>query len=236
MTTASPIGTDAPLSDFVPPPSPAAQPIRSDILQPVSADRHAADLFDTQAGHDGLWTWLPYGPFQSRSEHHAWVAQAEASSDPVFLAILDPQTRQAAGHASFLRIDTANGVIEIGHIMLTPSLQRSRTASAALMAMISWAFEHGYRRVEWKCNALNGPSRRAALRLGFTYEGTFRNHMIVKGQNRDTAWFSIIDNDWRALAPAYAAWLDDANFDAGGRQRSSLSDLTCKALPGRGGG
>lgn len=233
MQTASPLGTKAPLSDFVPPPHPTAQPIRSDILQPLSADRHAADLFDAQAGHDGLWAWLPYGPFPSRSDHHAWIARAEGSTDPVFFAILDPQSGRAVGHASFLRIDTANGVIEIGHIMLTPLLQRGRTASAALMAMIAWTFNHGYRRVEWKCNALNGPSRRAALRLGFTYEGTFRNHMIVKGRNRDSAWFSITDDDWRALAPAYAAWLDDANFDADGRQRSSLSDLTAAALPGR---
>lgn len=226
-------GTRASLADFVPPPSPAAQPIRSDILQPLSADRHAADLFEAQMGHDALWTWMPYGPFLSRSEHRAWMARAEASTDPVFLAILDPRTGRAAGHASFLRIDTANGVIEIGHILLTPSLQRGRIASAALMAMIGWAMDHGYRRVEWKCNAQNAPSRRAALRLGFTYEGTFRNHMIVKGENRDSAWFSITDGDWLALAPAHAAWLDDANFDAEGRQRQSLSGLTDRALPGR---
>ena len=228
-------GRNASLSEFVPPPHPAAQPIRSAILQPLSADRHGADLFDAQAGQDGLWTYMPYGPFLSRSDHHAWMARAEASTDPVFLAILDPGTGRAGGHASFLRIDQANGVIEIGHILLTPFLQRGRTASAALMAMIAWAMGQGYRRVEWKCNALNIPSRRAALRLGFTYEGTFRNHMIVKGENRDTAWFSITDADWRALAPAHAAWLDDANFDADGRQRQSLSDLTGRALPGRDG-
>lgn len=220
------------VADFVPPPHPAAQPIRSDILQPLSADRHGADLFDAQAGHDALWTWMPYGPFLSRSGHQAWMAQAEASADPVFFAVLD-QGGRAAGHASFLRIDQAHGVVEIGHILLTPSLQRGRTASAALMAMIAWAFDHGYRRVEWKCNALNEPSRRAALRLGFTYEGTFRNHMIVKGRNRDSAWFSITDDDWLALAPAYDAWLDAANFDAAGQQRQSLSDLTDRALPGR---
>ncbi|WP_207101199.1 GNAT family N-acetyltransferase [Paracoccus shandongensis] len=228
------VGNHMPLADFVPPPHPAAQPLRSDILQPLSADRHAADLFDAQAGHDALWTYMPYGPFLSRNDHRAWMARAEASTDPFFLAILDPGTGRAAGHAAFLRIDTANGVIEIGHILLTLSLQRTRTASAALMAMIGWAFHNGYRRVEWKCNALNTPSRRAALRLGFTHEGTFRNHMIVKGENRDSAWFSITDADWRALAPAHAAWLDDANFDAAGGQRQSLSGLTAKALPGRG--
>ena len=221
------------LADFTPPPGPADRPIRSAILQPLSADLHAADLFRAQAGHDDLWTFMPYGPFADAAEYRSWAAQAEGSADPVFLAILDPGTGRAAGHASFLRIDRPNGVIEIGHILLTPALQRGRTASAALMAMIAWAFDHGYRRVEWKCNALNAPSRRAALRLGFSYEGTFRNHMIVKGRNRDSAWFSITDADWAVLAPAYAAWLEPANFDAEGRQRASLSDLTAKALPGR---
>ncbi|MFC3629938.1 GNAT family N-acetyltransferase [Paracoccus angustae] len=228
-------GEKASLADFVPPPHPAAQPICSDILRPLSADRHAADLFDAQAGHDALWTYMPYGPFPSRSDHQAWTARIEALADPFFLAILDPRTGRAAGQASFLRIEQAYGVIEIGHILLTPVLQRGRTASAALMAMIGWAMDHGYRRVEWKCNALNEPSRRAALRLGFTHEGTFRNHMIVKGENRDTAWFSITDGDWRVLAPAYAAWLDAENFDEDNRQRQSLSELTGRALPGRGG-
>lgn len=223
----------APLVDFAPPPHPAARPIRSAILEPLSADRHAADLFDAQAGHDGLWTWLPYGPFSDRTPHRDWVAGVAGRDDPFFFAVLDPATGRAAGHASFLRIDTGNGVIEIGHIMLTPAVQRGRIASAALMAMIGWAFDHGYRRVEWKCNALNGPSRRAALRLGFSHEGTFRNHMIVKGRNRDTAWFAITDADWQALAPVYAAWLDDGNFDAAGRQQCALSDLTRRTLPGR---
>lgn len=214
-------------------PAPVARLIGCDLLQPLSADRHADDLFDAQAGHDDLWTWLPYGPFRSRSDHRAWTARAEASTDPLFLAILDPVTGRAAGHAAFLRIDRSHGVIEIGHILLTPTLRRSRTATAALLAMIGWCFDNGYRRVEWKCNALNGPSRRAALRLGFTYEGTFRQHMIVKGRNRDSAWFSITDADWRALEPAHHAWRQDANFDAAGRQRSSLSALTQGALPGR---
>lgn len=223
----------ADLADLTPPPSPADRPIRSAILQPLSAALHAADLFRAQAEHEDLWTYMPYGPFADAEDHHAWAARAEQSRDPFFLAILDPATGQAAGHASFLRIDQPNGVIEIGHILLTPTLQRGRAASAALMAMIGWTMGHGYRRVEWKCNALNAPSRRAALRLGFSYEGTFRNHMIVKGRNRDSAWFSITDADWTALAPAYAAWLEPANFDAEGRQRASLSDLTAKTLPGR---
>lgn len=225
------------LADFTPPPSPADHPIRSAILHPLSADLHAADLFMAQAGHDDLWTFMPYGPFANARDHRSWVGRAEASGDPVFLAILepglDPGSGRAAGHASFLRIDRPNGVIEIGHILLTPALQRGRTASAALMAMIAWAFQNGYRRVEWKCNALNAPSRRAALRLGFSYEGTFRNHMIVKGKNRDSAWFAITDGDWAALRPAYDAWLDPGNFDDADQQRVSLSDLTARALPGR---
>lgn len=221
------------LADFTPPPGPADRPIRSALLQPLSAELHAEDLFRAQAGHDGLWTYMPYGPFADAQEYRAWTAQAETSADPLFLAILDPATGRAAGHAAFLRIDRPNGVIEIGHILLTPALQRGRAGSAALMAMIAWAFERGYRRVEWKCNALNAPSRRAALRLGFSYEGTFRNHMIVKGKNRDSAWFAITDDDWTALAPAYDAWLDPGNFDAGGRQHASLSALTAGVLPGR---
>lgn len=223
----------ADLADFTPPPGPGDRPIRSAILQPLSADRHAADLFRAQAGHDDLWTYMPYGPFADAADYHAWAARAERSADPAFLAVLDPGTGRAAGHASFLRIDRPNGVIEIGHILLTPALQRGRRASAALMAMIAWAFDNGYRRVEWKCDARNAPSRRAALRLGFSYEGTFRNHMIVKGRNRDSAWFAITDDDWTHLAPAHAAWLADANFDDKGRQRASLSDLTAQALPGR---
>ncbi|WP_374301639.1 GNAT family N-acetyltransferase [Paracoccus sp. (in: a-proteobacteria)] len=222
-----------PLAAFVAPPRPSAQPIGNPVLQPLSAARHASDLFRAQAGQGNLWTYMPYGPFADLGEYRTWVEGAEASRDPFYLAILDPETARALGHASFMRIDTANGVIEIGNILLTPALQRGRTASAALMAMIAWAFDHGYRRVEWKCNALNRPSRRAALRLGFTYEGTFRNHMIVKGRNRDTAWFAITDDDWALLAPAHAAWLDPANFDAQGQQRRSLSALTERALPGR---
>ena len=161
------------------------------------------------------------------------MKSAEASEDPCFYAIITPQEGRAVGQASFMRIDPGNGVIEIGHILLTPELQRSREAGAALMGMIQWAFENGYRRVEWKCNALNLPSRRAAMRLGFSYEGTFRQHLIIKGRNRDTAWFAMTDGDWQALSGAYADWLSPDNFGADGSQRRSLSDLTGAALPGR---
>jgi RimJ/RimL family protein N-acetyltransferase len=195
-------------------------------LEPLSADAHAALLFRAFEGHDAVWEWLPYGPFHSASQYHRWVRDVSEKEDPAFYAIFDKETGRWGGVASYLRIDRTNGSIEVGHINLSPGLQRTRAASEALMLMITWAMEEGYRRFEWKCNALNIPSRRAAERLGFSYEGVFRNHLIVKGQNRDTAWFAITDSDWPALKEAYAAWLSPANFDGGGQQRERLGDLT----------
>ncbi len=165
------------------------------------------------------------GPYGSVDELQTWMEQA-VQSDAVFYAFTDPVSGTAFGYASFMRIDAANGALEIGNVMISPAAQRSRAASEALMLMIGWAFGAGYRRVEWKCNALNAPSRRAARRYGFAFEGIFRNHMILKSRNRDTAWYAMTDADWPALAAAYAAWLAPANFDAEGRQRDSLSDLT----------
>lgn len=176
---------------------------------------------------------MPYGPFADSAAYRDWQAGMAALRDPCFYAIIDPSHDEAVGLAAFLRVDPENRVIEIGHILLAPARQRSRLASAALMAMIGWAFGQGYRRVEWKCNALNAPSRRAALRLGFSFEGVFRQHMIVKGRNRDTAWFAITDRDWRVLSPAYATWLAADNFDENGNQRQRLSALTASGLPGR---
>ncbi len=221
--------------DFTAPPLPGQAVIPGDWvrLERLSADAHAGAVFDAQQGHDALWDYMPNGPYTQRADFEAWVAQAAASTDPVFYAILPVGAAQAQGYASLMRIDAGNGVIEIGNILLTPALQQRREASAALMQLIAWAFEAGYRRVEWKCNALNAPSRRAALRLGFSYEGTFRQHMIVKGLNRDTAWFAIIDRDWPALRQAWQTWLSPANFDQAGRQHHSLSALTEQALPGR---
>lgn len=202
-------------------------------LERLDAARHAADIFRAQSGHDWLWDYMPNGPYSDEKAFSNWMRSVQAADDPCFYAIVDPQTGKAVGEASFMRIDAAMGVIEIGNILLTPALQQRREASAALMTMIQWAFGAGYRRVEWKCNSLNAPSRRAALRLGFSYEGTFRKHMIIKGLNRDTAWFAITDHDWTALSPAYDTWLAADNFDADGRQRQSLSALTNAALPGR---
>ena len=190
----------------------------------------AADIYAAQQGSDQLWDYMGSGPFADLDGFETWIASIQDSIDPVSYTI---KTDRAVGMASFLRIDRPMRVIEIGHILLTPALQQKREGSAALMAMIAWAFDAGYRRVEWKCNSLNAPSRRAALRLGFTYEGTFRQHMIIKGRNRDTAWYAITDVDWQKLAPAYDAWLDATNFDAGGRQIQNLSRLTEAAIPGR---
>ena len=192
----------------------------------LDADAHAADLFSAFAGHDALWDWMPYGPFHSAAAYHRWAKEATAGKDPVFWAIHADGAAHPTGVASFLRITPDHGTIEVGHICLSPALQRSRAATEAMFLMMDWAFSHGYRRYEWKCNALNIPSRRAAQRLGFSFEGVFRQHMVIKGRNRDTAWFSVIDTEWPALREAYRAWLSPANFTADGRQRERLSDLT----------
>lgn len=222
------------LTNFIAPPAPGPAVIEGDWvrLERLDPHRHAAPIFAAIDGADQVWDYLGYGPFNDAGEYRDWMAQM-ITPDPYFYAIIDPATGEASGLASFLRIDPPNGVIEIGHIMLSPALQQTRTASAALTAMVRWAFEAGYRRVEWKCNAQNAPSRRAAIRFGFTYEGVFRQHMITKNRNRDTAWFAIIDSEWSKLREAYDNWLDAANFDDLGAQKISLSTLTGQALPGR---
>jgi RimJ/RimL family protein N-acetyltransferase len=181
---------------------------------------HAAALVD--AADEGVWQWLSYGPWSSADEYRAWIAENASGDDPVFYAVLvDGEPR---GVVSYLRIDRANGVIEIGHIWYAPSIQRSRATTEAAYLLARHAMDDlRYRRFEWKCNALNEPSRRAAKRFGFTYEGTFRQHMVYKGRNRDTAWFSILDGEWPAIRAAFERWLDPANFDADGRQRSALN-------------
>jgi RimJ/RimL family protein N-acetyltransferase len=195
-------------------------------LEPLDADRHAFDLHTAFSGHDALWDYMPYGPFSSGSAYHRWAREREAGEDPRFFVLRSRDTGAPGGIASYLRITPEAGSIEVGHICISPSMQRGAAATEAMFLMMDWAFRAGYRRYEWKCNALNLASRRAAQRLGFSFEGVFRNHLIVKGRNRDTAWFSVIDSEWPALAEAYAAWLSPSNFDAKGRQRERLSDLT----------
>lgn len=202
-------------------------------LERLDADHHAADLHRALARDDSLWDYLPYGPFSSASRYHRWVKDHEAGADPLFYAIRDRETGHCGGVASYLRIAPASGSIEIGHICLAPEIQRGRVATEALYLMLRWAFAAGYRRVEWKCDALNRPSRRAAERLGFCYEGLFRQATVVKGRNRDTAWYSVIDGEWPELREAYDVWLAPGNFRADGMQVERLSDLTRLA---RGGG
>lgn len=217
------------LTGWTPPPHPPAGLTLQGIhvrLDPLEADDHAADLFTAFSGHDALWDYMPYGPFSSASAYHRWVKDHQGREDPVFFALRDTATGHAVGVASYLRITPEAGSIEVGHICLSPALQRTPAATEAMFLMMDWAFRAGYRRYEWKCNTLNLPSRRAAQRLGFSYEGIFRNHTITKGRNRDTAWFSVIDSEWPALREAFAAWLSPVNFDAMGKQRERLSDLS----------
>ncbi|HEX4128953.1 MAG TPA: GNAT family protein [Pirellulales bacterium] len=223
-----PIGM--PLGDWRPPPRPPRTSIlgRYCQLEPLDAARHALRLFDAnQRDLSGAaWTYLAYGPFDTPEAYRAWIASDCAGDDPLFYAILDRDTDLAVGVASYLRIMPASGSIEVGHINYSPLLQRTRSATEAIYLLMRRAFDIGYRRYEWKCDALNAPSRAAALRLGFTFEGVHRQATVYKGRNRDTAWYAIIDRDWPALRVALERWLDPANFDPQGRQRVRLSDLT----------
>jgi RimJ/RimL family protein N-acetyltransferase len=196
-------------------------------LEPV-APAHADELF--AAGHDGgdpaLWEYLPYGPFRDVEEMRLWIAACAASEDPRFFAIVEQEGARAAGMASYLRFAPEHRVVEIGHIWFGAALQRTPAATEVIHLLARHAFDElGVRRLEWKCDAGNARSRRAAERLGLAYEGVFRQHMLVKGRNRDTAWYSMLDSEWPAARAAFEAWLDPANFDADGRQRRSLAEL-----------
>ncbi len=204
-------------------PAPVTLQGRYVTLEPLDAARHAAALWQAVEGHDELWAWLPEGPFATESDLRAAIEKKQNAPGFVFLAIVPQATGQAAGWASLMRADPANGVIEVGNILYSQALQRTREATETMYLMARHVFDDlGYRRYEWKCNALNEPSRRAALRLGFTFEGIFRQHMVVKGQNRDTAWFSMLDTEWPARKRAFEAWLDPGNFDEAGCQQKAL--------------
>ena len=196
-------------------------------LEPVDVAAHAPSLYALSHGRpedEALWTYLPYGPFAGQGEFERWLDERARSSDPLFFAVIEEQSGQASGMASYLNIVPTNGSIEIGHIWFAPPLQKTRAATEAVFLMMRHVFDDlGYRRLEWKCDALNEASKCAARRFGFTYEGTFRQHMVVKGRNRDTAWFALLDREWPAVRAAFERWLDPANFDAAGRQRASLS-------------
>jgi len=210
----------------VAPPAPVTLQGRTVTLDPLKAGRHTEALWEAVRGHDELWAWLADGPYPDESGLRQSLVQKESGSAALFFALIPKSSASAAGYASYMRIDQANGVVEVGNILMTPALQRTTAATEAMYLMARHVFEDlGYRRYEWKCNALNEPSRRAALRYGFTYEGIFRQHMIVKGQSRDTAWFSLLDHEWPARKRAFEAWLDPANFDAEGRQVKSLTEF-----------
>jgi RimJ/RimL family protein N-acetyltransferase len=208
------------------PPGPVTLRGRYVTLEPLNAENHAADLWKAVRSHDELWRWLPDGPYATEAALRRAVEEKQAATNAIFLGILPGGADTAAGYASYMRMDPANGVVEVGNILLTPALQRTSAATEAMYLMAGHVFDHlGYRRYEWKCNALNEPSRRAALRLGFTFEGIFRQHMVVKGLNRDTAWFSMLDKEWPARKKAFEAWLEPANFDGEGRQRQLLEEI-----------
>ena len=195
-------------------------------LDPVSVARHAQSLFASVDGKDpegAVWTWMAYGPFAELDSFAAWLKDREAARDPWFYAFVNRKTGESQGMGAFMRADPANGVIEIGHIWMSPALQRTRESTEAIYLMIRHAFDDlGVRRLEWKCDALNEPSRAAAKRFGFTFEGIFRQHMIIKGRNRDTAWFAMLDTDWPRVRAGFEAWLAEGNFDAEGRQIAKL--------------
>jgi RimJ/RimL family protein N-acetyltransferase len=222
------IGPDLP--GWRAPAPPPRQPLsgRYCRLEPLEREAHLSDLFAAFRAdrEDRIWTYLPYGPFQDEETLGAWVDAMAAGDDPLFFAIRESASGRALGVASFLRIAPEAGCIEVGHINYAPALQRTPAATEAMFLMMRLVFEGlGYRRYEWKCDALNAASRRAAERLGFVFEGVFRQATIYKGRNRDTAWFSVIDKEWPAVKAAFEAWLAPANFDREGGQRKSLGAL-----------
>lgn len=210
-------------------PSRSEIPGRTVTLVPLDSDAHASALFEATQGPGAdprMWDYLGYGPFANLAEFTQTLQVFAASVDPLWYAFIDRVTGEPLGAGGYLRIDPTNRVIEIGHLLFGSAMQRSTAATETIFLLIQNAFDLGYRRVEWKCNDLNERSKRAALRFGFTYEGTFRQHMIIKGRNRDTAWFAITDGDWPVIERAYVAWLGTENFDEHGQQLRRLSTST----------
>jgi RimJ/RimL family protein N-acetyltransferase len=205
-------------------------------VEPIDAARHAEDLHRANSADPTRrnFTYLSIGPFDTFEAYRDWMVAAEKSDDPLFHAIVDADTGKAAGIASYMRIDTKNGSIEVGNLNYSPLLQRGRAATEAMYLMMKRAFELGYRRYEWKTDSCNAASRAAAQRLGFSYEGIFRQAAVYKGRSRDTAWYAMIDSEWPELERAYGRWLDPANFDAQGNQRLRLSQLIAPILKNRG--
>ena len=205
-------------------------------VEPLNPATHGEELHSANSLDTGgaMWTYLPYGPFESLASYREWLVESARSTDPLFYAIVASTSGKAIGLASYLRIAPASGSIEVGHLNYSPLLQRSAAATEAMFLMMQRAFELGYRRYEWKCDALNAPSRAAAQRLGFSFEGVFRQATVYKGRNRDTAWYTVIDREWPELKRAFERWLDPSNFDANGQQRMPLRQLTEPLLAARG--
>ena len=229
----------APRADAVTPNPPSLAPTRDPIegrwtlLRPVDPAKDGATMFAISHRAKGeaetLWRYMPYGPFTDEGAFRTWLDGSAVSKDPLFYAIVDKASGKPIGMASYLNIHPANGSIEIGHIWFGSAVQRSRVTTESLYLMMRHAMDNlKYRRLEWKCNALNAPSRAAARRLGFRYEGIFYKHLVVKGHNRDTAWYSILDDEWPPIRAAFEAWCDPGNFDAGGQQKKSLSAGTAR--------
>ncbi len=218
-----PIG--APLVGWTARPHPPRTPMSGRFcrVEPIDIQRHAADLYAVHTD-PSCWTYLSYGPFDEFDSYRRWLAEMAGLNDPLFYAIVDDRSSKAVGVAAYMRIDPANGVIEVGHLNFSPALQRTAAATEAMYLMMRRAFDVlGYRRYEWKCDSLNMPSRRAAERLGFTFEGTFRQAIVYKNRNRDTTWHSIIDTEWPARKRAFEGWLAPENFDTAGQQRRTLA-------------
>ena len=218
------------LKNWRPRPRPERRPIEGRYvrLEPLSSAAHGNGLFEASSvpDADGRFAWLPDYPPAARADFQPWLDKAEASEDPLFFTVIDKASGKVAGRQTLMRIDPANGVIEIGNIYWGPLVSRRSAATEAQFLFARYVFDElGYRRYEWKCNNRNEPSKRAAERFGFRFEGIFRQHLVVKGENRDTAWYSIIDKEWPALKRAYEAWLDPENFDAEGRQKRRLEDF-----------
>ena len=213
-------------------PRPARQILegRYTRLEPLDRARHGADLLRSaqEPGAEARFRYLFETPPTDTASFQAWLDKAGSSEDPLFFAVIDKATGRAEGRQALMRIDTVHGVIEIGHILWGPAIARTRVTTEALYLFASYVFDTlGYRRFEWKCNDHNVPSKRAAERFGFRFEGLFRNHMVVKGQNRDTAWFAMTDTDWPHIKQAFTAWLEAGNFDSAGRQ---LAKLDCSGF------
>ena len=234
MATEKPIAPERPVGEDVDW-RPAKRPERTELcgahalLRPLDPDRDAEALYAQShppLADPGLWTYLPNGPYRDPAELQDALRVAAASNDPLFFTLVTLPEDQPAGVASYLRMTPDHGVIEIGHIWFGASLRRTTAATEAIYLLAAHAFDDlGYRRLEWKCDSLNQASRRAAERFGFRFEGVFRRHMVVKGHNRDTAWFAITDDEWPAVRAGFRAWLSPDNLDAAGRQRRTLGEL-----------